>query len=82
MLYATGLTEEDMDKPQVGVASTGESDAESACLLDELEELVASLQIAIVGKEQVRLRQPQARFLLGTGKVDKILKNARACEAD
>jgi GTP-binding protein HflX len=66
----------------VGVTGPADSDGEGASLLAELQELVETLRIGIVGREQVRIRQPQARYLLGSGKLDAILERARAEAAD
>lgn len=66
----------------VGVAGPTETADEAASLLVELEELVGTLRIGIVGKEQVQLRKPQARYLLGTGKVETVIEHARAQGAD
>lgn len=66
----------------VGVAGPAESDRESASLLEELEELVKTLQIGIVGKEQVRMRKAQARYLLGSGKMEAVIARAREIQAD
>ena len=66
----------------VGVATQQEPEDEAASLLEELEELVATLGIKITGKQIVRLRKPQARFLLGGGKVDDIITAARSAGAD
>lgn len=51
-------------------------------LLDELEELVETLNIGVIAKEVVRIREFQARFLLGAGKVEEVLERARAAGAD
>jgi GTP-binding protein HflX len=51
-------------------------------LLAELNELVTTLGIGIVGEETVRIREPQARMLVGTGKADSIIERARAERAD
>ncbi|MGC9452319.1 MAG: GTPase HflX [Oceanipulchritudo sp.] len=66
----------------VGVAVPEESDTDCRNLLEELEELVRTLSIGVIGKEQVRIRKPQARFLLGSGKVEEIVERARQAEAD
>ncbi len=66
----------------VGLAQSGEPDGEASSLLDELDELVSTLGIGIVGREVVRLRVPQSRFLLGAGKVEQIVARAREVEAD
>lgn len=66
----------------VGVADSSETDGQATSLLDELEELVRTLGIGVVGREQVRIRQPQARYLVGTGKMEAVLERARGAEAD
>lgn len=59
-----------------------ESEEQAERLLDELEELVETLKIGIVGREIVRIREPQPRFLLGSGKAEEVLEACRAAEAD
>jgi GTP-binding protein HflX len=66
----------------IGLAGPKESDAEAASLLEELDELVRTLKIGIAGKELVRMRAPQAHFLLGSGKVEALVAQARAVDAD
>jgi len=66
----------------VGVALQKETESESTSLLDELEELVTTLEIGIVDRKVVRIREPQARYLLGSGKVEDIIEAARAVKAD
>lgn len=57
-----------------------EVDARS--LLEELEELVATLGIPILGRLLLRNRETQARFLLGTGKADEVVAKAKELDAD
>ena len=66
----------------VGVAVQDQTDSDCQSLLVELEELVRTLGIGIVGGRRVRVRQPQARYLLGTGKVEAIVRAAREAGAD
>ncbi len=66
----------------VGVYTVGESEAEAANLLDELEELVKTLRIGVAGRELVRVRQPQARFYTGSGKAGEIIARANEAGAD
>ena len=66
----------------VGIARPKETENEAISLLDELEELVSTLRIGIVGREHVHLRKPQARYLLGSGKMEEILAKANALAAD
>lgn len=66
----------------VGIAVREESDSDCQSLLEELEELVRTLRIDVVGENRVRVRHPQPRYLLGSGKVESIVEAARACKAD
>ena len=66
----------------VGVAKADDSERETELLLDELEELVSTLKIGVIGREQVRLREPQARYLLGSGKAGEVIGRAKAVGAD
>ena len=66
----------------IGVAAPGETDAENHSLLDELEELVETLRIGVVGREEVRVREPQARFLLGSGTTNRLIAQAKELNAD
>lgn len=66
----------------VGVADSAVSDEESSSLLEELEELVRTLAIGVIGQEQVRIRRRQARFLMGSGKTESVIERARALGAD
>jgi GTP-binding protein HflX len=59
------------------------SDAGSAdSMLEELEELVKTLGISVAGGDLVRVSQYQARYLIGTGKSDEIVENAKELKAD
>ncbi|MDF3130362.1 GTPase HflX [Kiritimatiellaeota bacterium B1221] len=60
----------------------GESKAEAKDLLEELEELVTTLGIGIVGSAVVEVREWKARLLIGTGKADEILEQMKAVDAD
>lgn len=51
-------------------------------LLDELGELVRTLGIPIVDRELVHMREPQARFLLGSGKAEEICERLKARNCD
>ncbi len=66
----------------VGVVEQKETEADAVSLLDELEELVTTLEIGVVGQQRVRLRQTQARYLLGSGKMESIVEAAKALNAD
>ncbi|WFB37103.1 GTPase HflX [Kiritimatiellota bacterium B12222] len=60
----------------------GESKSEAQDLLTELEELVTTLGIGIVGSAVVEVREWKARLLIGTGKADEILEEMKNLDAD
>src|SRR5690554_1544541 len=66
----------------VGIRQAGESEEETRQLLRELEALVRTLSIDVVGTEVVNLRDYQVRFLVGAGKAEAIIENARSLTAD
>lgn len=66
----------------VGVALPDEPEEMTESLLAELNELVVTLGVGIVGQETVRIREPQARMLVGKGKAEAIIHRARAHHAD
>ncbi|MEM9226573.1 MAG: GTPase HflX, partial [Verrucomicrobiota bacterium] len=49
----------------IGVERHGMRDGEVENLLDELEELVSNLGIGVAIKKVIKIREPQAAFLLG-----------------
>jgi GTPase len=57
----------------VGVQRSEMNAGEAADLLDELGELVETLGIPVVDRCLVNLREPQAHFLIGTGKAQQII---------
>jgi len=66
----------------VGVQFPDQSAEESEELLAELAELTDTLGVAVVGRSVVRIRKPQARYLVGEGKADDVLEQAREAGAD
>lgn len=66
----------------IGVQRQGMSEAEVEALLDELEELVSNLEIGIVMRKVVKIRDPQAAFLLGKGKVEEVLGEIHTNQCD
>lgn len=66
----------------VGVQHHHQSPAETDHLLDELAELVETLGISVVEQLPTRIRKPQPRFYLGSGKAEEIMARARELEAD
>ncbi|MCC5841918.1 MAG: GTPase HflX [Opitutales bacterium] len=66
----------------VGVRMVEESAEFIDSLLDELAELVGTLRIGCVGRTVAKIRESRPRFLLGSGKVEEILQEARDLRAD
>jgi GTP-binding protein HflX len=66
----------------VGVQTPDMQTGEAAELLEELHELVENLRIGIVGRELVNLRSATPATLLGSGKTEEIIAQAKAVNAD
>jgi GTP-binding protein HflX len=66
----------------IGITLPGRDDATTRSLLDELRELVTTLGIGIQHEVQLSIRKPQAKFLLGTGKAEEMIEEAKAHNCD
>ena len=66
----------------VGIRRPDVSASETEGLLDELAELAKNLEIDVVGREVVLLRDPSAHYYVGAGKFSEIVAAARAFDAD
>ena len=66
----------------VGIQDISISPREAQEHLDELEELAGTLGIPVVGQEMVILRNPNPRYLTGSGKAEEINLRAKELEAD
>lgn len=66
----------------VGIQFEGDSPMDVDTLLEELHELVETVGLTVLDKLHVKLRSPNAQFLLGQGKVAEIIEHAKALEAD
>ena len=66
----------------VSIYMNREEEDEAIALLDELEDLVDTMDITVVEKMLVKVRDGNKRFLCGTGKADEIVEMARAHECD
>jgi len=66
----------------IGMRPDGITEDEVNIYLDELELLVENLDIPVVGRNVARLRKPQAKFLVGTGKAQEIKEICEDLEAD
>ncbi|MDA7518076.1 GTPase HflX, partial [Akkermansiaceae bacterium] len=62
----------------VGVCFDKREEEETRKLLLELEELVDTLGIGVVGMELVRVRDRHRGLLCGTGKADELVELAKA----
>ncbi|MGJ8697883.1 MAG: GTPase HflX [Verrucomicrobiaceae bacterium] len=66
----------------VGICFDKSEEEETRKLLLELEELVDTLGIGVVGMELVRVRDRHRGLLCGTGKADELVELAKARECD
>ncbi len=66
----------------IGVFEDRDGEAEAREHLDELEELTANLDIPVIDKITIKLKQPQPKFLVGSGKAEEILELIKEQEAD
>lgn len=66
----------------VGVQTSQMPAGEAAELLNELQELVENLQIAVVGRNLVNLRTPTPATLVGSGKAGEIAAAAKELDCD
>jgi GTPase len=55
---------------------------DAASLLEELRSLVDTLGIPVIDSLLVRIAEPQARFLVGSGKAEELAAHAREVNAD
>ena len=77
------------EKPQkverallVGVFFDKREEVEAQSLLDELAELVDTLDIGIVGQELIHVRDQNKAYLMGKGKKDEVIAQAHDLNAD
>ena len=66
----------------IGITLPGESEQTTRGLLDELRELVSTLDIGIVHEREVSIRKPQAKFLVGSGKAEELIEEAKSRDCD
>ncbi len=66
----------------VRVVFSSEELEKAPYLLLELEELVTTLGVGVVDSIAVKVRKPQAKFLVGTGKAEEVIELAKAQECD
>ncbi|MEM7010472.1 MAG: GTPase HflX, partial [Verrucomicrobiota bacterium] len=66
----------------VGVYFDKREEIEAQNLLDELAELVTTLQIGLVGQELIHVRDQNKAYLMGKGKKDEMIDLAKDLDAD
>lgn len=66
----------------IGAFTDAANEAHAQSLLEELEELVATLGIPVVERKLVFHRENHARYLLGSGKAQKIVELAKEHKCD
>lgn len=66
----------------VGACFKGNDLRESQSLLEELEELVNTLGIPVVGSMHLTCAKPNARLLMGSGRAGEVVARAQELEAD
>jgi GTP-binding protein HflX len=66
----------------IGITLPGEDKQKTRGLLDELRELVSTLEIGIVHEREVSIRKPQAKYLVGSGKAEELIEEAKSRDCD
>lgn len=66
----------------IGITLPQDSESTTRSLLDELRELVTTLGIALEHERLLSIRKPQAKFLIGSGKAEELIKEAQEHNCD
>ncbi|MCF6312798.1 MAG: GTPase HflX [Verrucomicrobiales bacterium] len=66
----------------IGAYFRRDDEAEAASLLEELEELVRTLDIGIVESHLVFIRDQSKRYLTGSGKAEELMQRAKELKCD
>lgn len=66
----------------IGITLPQDNVATTRSLLDELRELVTTLGIGIGHERMVSIRKPQAKLLVGSGKAEELIEEAKAHGCD
>ncbi|MEC7609933.1 MAG: GTPase HflX [Verrucomicrobiota bacterium] len=66
----------------IGITLPGQVETTTRSLLDELRELVTTLGIGICQEKMMGIRKPQAKYLVGSGKANDLIAEARLNDCD
>ena len=66
----------------VGITFPENTTEETEGLLAELEELVSTLGITVIGAQAIPVKKPQPKFLVGSGKAEEVISRAREQKCD
>ena len=66
----------------IGITMPNDNEATTRSLLDELRELVTTLGIGIGHERMISIRKPQAKYLVGSGKAEELIEEAKAHGCD
>lgn len=66
----------------VGVQTGKETEAHTLSLLNELQELVETLDLEVVEALHVKIQSPQPKFFIGSGKAEEIIEKAKTAKTD
>jgi GTP-binding protein HflX len=66
----------------IGVTLPDDTTSHTRSLLDELRELVNTVGFGIIHERLVPIRQPQAKLLVGSGKAEELVAEAKAHNCD
>lgn len=66
----------------IGITLPGQVESTTRSLLDELRELVTTLGIGICHEKMLAIRKPQAKYLVGSGKANDLIEEARLHDCD
>jgi GTP-binding protein HflX len=66
----------------IGLQDADHERKEAESLLEELAELATNVGMEVVVRHVVRLREPNPRFLLGTGKTEELIQEAKANQCE
>jgi GTP-binding protein HflX len=66
----------------IGITLPQGDESTTRSLLDELRELVTTLGIGLEHERIISIRKPQAKFLVGSGKAEELIEEAKAHNCD